>query len=144
MLKTMSTLGFILAAQFLTFGQQTPLSSTNSETKIGIIKKPLTVESIWKKNEFSSKRFPGFNGMKDGEHFTKIVVENDKMKLVKQSYLNPKQTEVLIADADLIYNGTSVQIQDYTFNQDESQVLIATNMESVYRRSYVADYFLFD
>lgn len=140
----MSTLGFILAAQFLTLGQQTPVSPTNSETKIGIIKKPLTVESIWKKNEFSSKRFPGFNGMKDGEHFTKIVVENDKMKLVKQSYINPKQTEVLISDADLMYNGTSVQIQDYTFNQDESQVLIATNMESVYRRSYVADYFLFD
>lgn len=144
MFKTISTIGFILASQFVAVGQQTTMKMVTSEVQAGIIKKPLTVESIWKKNEFASKRFPGFNGMNDGEHFSKIVVDKEKTQLVKQSYQNPKETEVLIADADLIYNGVSVQIQDYTFNTDETRVLIATNIESVYRRSFVADYFLFD
>ena len=35
-------------------------------------------------------------------------------------------------------------VDDYRFNKNENQILIATNRKSIFRHSYLADYYLFD
>ncbi len=110
-----------------------------------IIKQPITVESIWKTYEFSSKGFPGFNGMKDGEHFTKVNFEDNKFSITRHAFLNYSgKGEELVSEEDLLYKGVSVSVDNYEFNADETKVLIMTNTESVYRRSYTADFFILD
>lgn len=74
--------------------------------------------------------------MLDGEHFTAL----ESNKIVKYSYTNFE--EVL----GTIYDGATheIEIDDYFFNADETQVLIATNQQSIYRRSYTAEYYIVD
>lgn len=110
-----------------------------------IIKQPITVESIWKTYEFSSKGFPGFNGMKDGEHFTKVNFEDNHFSISKHAFLNYSgKGEVLVSDENLLYNGVSIPVEGYEFNADETKMLFTTSVESVYRRSYTAEYFIYD
>lgn len=121
------------------------LGTAFSQDAPKIMKQPITVESIWKTYEFSSKGFPGFNGMKDGEHFTKVNAEDNHFSITKHAFLNYSgKGEVLVSDKDLLYKGVSVSVEGYEFNADETKMLITTNVESVYRRSYTADFFIFD
>jgi dipeptidyl-peptidase-4 len=105
----------------------------------------LSVERIWKKFEFYAKGFPGFNGMKDGKHFTKLNQSERGNFITKHAYENYKgEGEVLVKEADLMPAGKRIVVDDYSFNADESMMLILTNQESIYRRSFVADYYVFD
>jgi dipeptidyl-peptidase-4 len=105
----------------------------------------LTVERIWKKFEFSAKGFPGFMGMQDGNHFSKIVQNQSGFQVVKIPYTNLNAVgEVIFSQTDLIYKGDTLEMDDYAFNSDESKILIFTNTESVYRRSYTSNFFIFD
>jgi dipeptidyl-peptidase 4 len=106
----------------------------------------LTVERIWKKYEFGSKGFPGFNGMKDGKHFTKLNINaNGFESISKHSYENYKgQGEILVSASDLVLNGQKIAVDDYAFNADESMMLILSNQQSIYRRSFLANYYIFD
>lgn len=140
MFKKINFLSFILFVALTNFVHSQPIEQINK-----IIKQPLTVESIWKNYEFSSKGFPGFNGMNDGEHFTKMNFEQGKFSITKHSFQNYKgEGEVLVSEKDLLYKGVSIQVDDYSFNADETKLLITTNAESVYRRSYIADFFVLD
>jgi len=140
MFKKINFLSSILFVIISNFVHSQPIEQINK-----IIKQPLTVESIWKNYEFSSKGFPGFNGMNDGEHFTKINFEQGKFSITKHAFQNYSgEGEVLVAEKELLYKGVSIQVDDYSFNADETKLLITTNTESVYRRSYIADFYILD
>jgi dipeptidyl-peptidase-4 len=140
MFKNINFLSLILFVIISNFVHSQPIEEINK-----IIKQPLTVESIWKNYEFSSKGFPGFNGMNDGEHFTKINFEQGKFSITKHAFQNYSgEGEILVAEKDLLYKGVSIQVDDYSFNADETKLLITTNTESVYRRSYIADFYILD
>lgn len=110
-----------------------------------IKKQPITVESIWKKYEFQSKGFPGFNGMKDGEHFTRANYNEKGFSITKHKFSDYSgQGEVILDGSKLLYKGVAVNVGDYSFNADETKMLIMTNAASVYRRSYTADFFIYD
>lgn len=120
-------------------------SNISAQEKPLIKKQPITVESIWKTYEFSSKGFPGFNGMNDGQHFTKVNGGNGSFSITKHAFSNYSgQGEILLTEKDLNYKGELIAMEDYSFNQDETKMLFTTNVVSVYRRSYVADYFIYD
>jgi len=74
--------------------------------------------------------------MNDGEHFTLLEKGN---QIVKYSY----KTGVVV---EILFNsfGDNIKIKDYEFSSDESKIIIATNAEYVYRRSYKADYYIYD
>src|SRR5690606_21599112 len=100
---------------------------------------------IWKKYEFVSKGFPGFNGMKDGKHFTKLNSNTSGFSITKHAYENYKgEGEILVSEKDLVFNNLRISVDDYAFNADETMMLILSNQQSVYRRSYLANYFVFD
>jgi dipeptidyl-peptidase-4 len=140
MFKKIKFLSFILFLTLSNLAKSQPIEEIQK-----IIKQPLTVESIWKNYEFSSKGFPGFNGMNDGEHFTKMNFDQGKFSITKHAFLNYSgEGEVLVSEKDLLYKGVSIQVDDYSFNADETKLLITTNAQSVYRRSYIADFYVLD
>ena len=105
----------------------------------------ITVEKIWKTYEFRSSGVDGFASMNDGLHYTKVEAKDGRQAVVK--YLITEENgkgEVLFESKDLVLNGVSIQFDDYFFNNDETKVLLTTNTESIYRRSYTAVYYLFD
>lgn len=107
--------------------------------------KDLSVEAIWKTYDFYQKSFPGFNSTPDGEHFTKITQNETEFTLSKHPFTDHKGSgEVLLKREDLLYKGTFIGMDEFQFNKDESKILITTNMESIYRRSYFADFYIFD
>ncbi|MDD2983006.1 MAG: S9 family peptidase [Crocinitomicaceae bacterium] len=131
--------GFSLLFIQAAFAQNVPAKPS------GIVKAPITVESIWKNYEFSSRGFAGFKGMKDGEHFTKVNQTKTSFSITKQKYMQHDGVgEVLLTNSDLMFEGRKISIDDYDFNQQEDKILITSEMQSVYRRSYVANFFIFD
>lgn len=102
----------------------------------------LTVERIWKNYEFSPKRISGFKSMNDGEHYTNVKDGNSIYKFSLND-LNDKGT-VVLDGSKLFIDGKKLAFDDYEFNSDETKILLLTNVESIYRRSYQAVYFLYD
>lgn len=110
-----------------------------------IIKRPLTVESIWKNREFPVEGFPGFNGMKDGEHFSRFNMSENGFSITKHAYNNyAGEGEIILTDKDLVLKNETLEINDYAFNADETKLLLTTKAEAVYRRSYTATFYIYD
>ena len=75
--------------------------------------------------------------MKDGRNYTAL----EGNRIVKFDITNGEEVEVLI-------NGNATQpqleIDDYDFSSDEQKMLIMTERGSVYRRSFVAKYYIYN
>ncbi|TNE54121.1 MAG: S9 family peptidase [Bacteroidetes bacterium] len=108
--------------------------------------KEVSVEDIWKKYLFYAKSFPGFRSMNDGEHFTRINRNGNHFSITKHAFKSNQDDagETLVGASDLQYKSTRIEVDEYSFNKDESKMLIQTNTKSIYRHSYSADYFVLD
>ncbi|MDG1334389.1 MAG: DPP IV N-terminal domain-containing protein [Crocinitomicaceae bacterium] len=97
----------------------------------------ITVQDIWKKYSFFGSSVEGFRSMQDGNYFSKI----SKGGITKYSFADPEGSgEVLIPGSAL----SSIRMDDYEFNSDETKALITTSTRSIYRRSYSAVYYLYN
>jgi len=97
---------------------------------------PITVEDIYQ-GVFSEKTVDAIRWMKDGRYYTAL----DDNKIVKFDITTGKEIEVIV---DGNSTEPNLSIDDYDFSADESKLLIMTEKQSIYRRSFVANYFLFD
>lgn len=100
-------------------------------------KKQLSNQLIWSSREFSPEYVYSVASMNDGEHFS--VLEDNK--IVKYNYKNFSKAVATILDGNEF---TGISIDDYSFNADESKVLLATKVEAIYRRSFTAEYYVVD
>lgn len=99
--------------------------------------KELTNQKIWSSGEFSSDHVSAVRSMNDGEHFS--ALEGDK--IVKYSYRDFEKPVGTIYQSSL---PEGYRMSTYFFNADETQLLVATNMRGIYRRSFTAEYFVVD
>ena len=97
----------------------------------------LSNELIWSSREFSPDYVYSVRSMNDGEHFS--ALEDNKIQ--KYKYTDFGEVVATIMDGSIL--GTET-IDDYFFNADETKVLLATKMESIYRRSFTAKYYVVD
>jgi dipeptidyl-peptidase-4 len=103
--------------------------------------KELSNKLIWASRTFSPEYVYSVNSMNDGEHFT--ALEDNKIE--KYSYKSfGESIETILDGASLSFNNEPLSIDDYSFNGDETMVLLATNVTSIYRRSFTANYFIVD
>jgi dipeptidyl-peptidase 4 len=110
-------------------------------SNVSIAQKPITVESIWKDYEFNTKSVPGFNFLNDGRHYTRL-----EDNVIKKYDITSGGWVADIFNAQSITGqlGFEGEIDDYHFNADESMILIESESESIYRRSYLAKYHIYD
>jgi len=109
-----------------------------------LLSQEITIEKIWKNYEFSSARVEGFRTMKDGVHYSKIERKGANQRIVKNHIENPNEQTILIAEEQAKFAGKPLQIDDYEFNSNENMLLITTETEPIYRRSYKAIHYIFD
>jgi dipeptidyl-peptidase 4 len=108
-------------------------------------RKDISLEDIWQKGTFRPEYFEGFNWMKDDHYFTRLDYTNgDIPELIKYDVINAEPVETLLKNSDLIYNGTPIAIEDYSFSPDEKKILISENIEHIYRRSKKGIYYVYD
>ena len=107
-------------------------------SQVAISQKEITVESIWQDFEFFPNRVPGFNFLQDGRHFTRL--EDNTIK--KYDIISGSWVEDIFNAGSL--DGEDIEIDGYHFNHDESAILIEANSESIYRRSYLANFYVYD
>ncbi|MCZ6521289.1 MAG: S9 family peptidase, partial [Bacteroidetes bacterium] len=99
--------------------------------------KRITVSDIYVDFRFIPKTVKGVNWMNDGRYYT--AIENND--LVKYDVTIGERVETLIRGAEL---DPSINFSAYSFSSDEKKILFQTNRESIYRRSFKADYFVYD
>ncbi len=98
--------------------------------------KKITIDDLWKKWTFWSSSVYGVQSMNDGIHYT----TNDRSgNIVKYAYQTGNVTDTIFKAANF-----KIRISDYNFNADETKILLETNSESIYRRSYTADYYVYN
>lgn len=103
----------------------------------GYAQKQITVEDFTTKNTFPQKTVRGINWMKDGKFYS--TLENNKV--VKYNITTGKPVETLVDGSTL---NPKIDIQDYSFSADEKKLLLTTDFQSIYRRSFTANYFIYD
>ncbi len=103
--------------------------------------KGITLEDIWSNYEYYARSVPGFNFLKDGKHYTRL--EENK---IQQYDFTTGSLITTIFDPAAVGRGSelSEEVDGYTFSEDESKILIRTSTESIYRRSFVANYYVYD
>lgn len=105
---------------------------------------PLTVEAI-RGGEYRGKSVPVFRSTADGKHYTAIA--DGGRSIVKYQYSTGKAVDTLLClDNVRPEEGLDVsklRIYNYELSQDEERLLVWSDPEFVYRRSYKADYYYF-
>lgn len=101
----------------------------------------ITLEKIWKDYAYYPDNVPGFNFLQDGKHYTK----SEDNKINKYDFTTGDFVETLFDAASFNEKeGFDGNVASYSFNADESMIMIKSESESIYRHSTRAKFFVFD
>ena len=103
--------------------------------------KEITLDDVWKSYVFYPKSVEGFNPLKNGIHFSNFDNENTQINAYSYETGNKVKT---ILDLSNFKSKKIAAIDEYVFSDDESKILLITNKTEIYRRSFLADYYVFD
>lgn len=97
----------------------------------------LTLEDIYQRRVFQEKSVSGINWSKNGQFYTSLEANG----VVKYDITTGKAVETLVDFSQL---SPKIEVDDYSFSADEKMLLFTTNTEAIYRRSFRADYYVYD
>lgn len=83
----------------------------------------------------------GIKPMLDGQYYTQI--SPDRKRIVKYSFKTGKQVEAIF-DVEKARDCTLKYFDDYIMSPDEKLILIQTKTRSIYRRSFTAEYYIYN
>ncbi len=102
-------------------------------------RKKVSLEDVFKSGTFNQKSVDGIKWMKDGQYYSSLDRTGSDPKIVKINVETGEEEGVLIDGARI-----GVDFSTYAFNSEESKALIASEVESIYRRSSKAVFHLVD
>jgi len=103
------------------------------------------MDMIWRSSQFFASGVTGIESMRDGKHYTTLAETDAAQYLIKYRYSDGQEVDTLLRTSELPkVNGTSMTFSSYSFNADETKLLLATEEESIYRHSSKAHYYAFD
>ena len=119
-------------------------SSNSTKTKVSSLREDgklatITLEDIWKFGTFRTQRLGGFHSAKKGDFY--YVINNRGQELDKYSYATLNKVETLVDATNL--NGIN-SLYNYTFNEDETKLIIGTEVAQIYRHSSKAIFYVYD
>ncbi len=104
--------------------------------------KKITLEDIWG-GSFSTEGLEVLRSMEDGQHYTILNIDREAQVSSIEKYEYKTQEKV----ATLLKSDAAKGIPfftSYSFSADESRVLLATEVEPIFRRSRLGIYFVYD
>ncbi|MBO4503984.1 MAG: S9 family peptidase [Bacteroidales bacterium] len=119
---------FLMAVVVLTFGQD----------------KKITIERIWDDYYFYPRGVAGYTAMPKSDYYT--VVKRGGIELY--SFATGDKIDLLVSNEELeSLSGGAVnmgKVSSYMFTSDESKIVFAIDEESIWRRSTLAYYYVYD
>ena len=100
--------------------------------------KNITIEDIFRDRVFAQKTISGLRSMNDGEHYTQVK----NGTLSKYKFSTGEFAETIVLLNSLPFGGNLPE--NYEFSDDETKILFTVNSKYIYRRSFTADYFVYD
>ncbi|TAI48042.1 S9 family peptidase [Flagellimonas allohymeniacidonis] len=102
--------------------------------------KKITLENIWN-GTFRTEGMEVLRSMKNGKQYTVLNFNRSprNSSLDKYDYTTLEKVETLVASSSQIPYFTS-----YTFSDDESKIILATEVEPIFRRSRLGIYYVYD
>ena len=79
--------------------------------------------------------------MLDGEHYTQMSA--DGKKIIQYSFKTGKETGTIF-DVNTARDCSIKSFDDYIMSPDEKLILIQTETKPIYRRSFTANYYIFN
>ena len=124
---------YLLVSLFLVLGT---ISASAQE------KKNFELEDLYQRGTFYAKSIRGMNSMKDGKSYASF----EKGQLNIYDYKSGKLVNTLFGITDLVLDGEDLPIglQNYELSANEDKMLCLTDMESIYRHSFHANYYVYD
>ena len=104
--------------------------------------KEITLEDIWS-GSFRTESMDVLHSMANGQEYS--VLNFDRTKRITTIDIYDYKT---LQKVKTLVNSGDIQelnyFSDYTFSNDETKVLLATNEESIFRRSSLGNYYVYD
>lgn len=91
------------------------------------------------KGSFHAKRQMSVTPLPDGEHYACLA----NGRILQYGYRNGKQTAVLFDPSNTV-NEKIQGAEGFIMSPDGQQILIATNIQRIYRRSYTANWYIYN
>ena len=109
-------------------------------TTITAQEKKITLDEIWG-GEFRTQGMDVLRSMKDGKHYTVLNYnQNPKgVSIDKYDYATQEKVETILASSNEVPIFSS-----YEFSDDESKIILATQVEPIFRRSRLGVYHVYD
>lgn len=104
-------------------------------------KKQLDNQTIWASRTFVGESIGDIRSMNDGIHYTKLDRVEKQLELNQYQYKDGSRVKTLIPAGVL---PDDKRISGYQFSSNEQKVLLETDVEPVYRHSYLANFYVYD
>ena len=115
-------------------------NTSNTSTNATSNKKEITLEEIWD-GTFSPERMNALNSM-NGDFYSLLNNDKDGITTVdKYSYATLEKVETIVSSVDL--NDLS-SFSSYSFNNDETKIILGTDFKKIFRRSYSGTFYAYD
>ena len=127
----------------MTFSKYFAFSCLLVTTLITAQNKEITLDNIWNDGTFRTESLDALHSMNSGQEYSVLNFDraNGSTTIDIYDYKTLEKVKTLVNSSSL---EAIKYFTDYTFSDDESQVLLATNQESIFRRSTLANYFVFN
>lgn len=101
----------------------------------------VSLEDIWVTYKFYPNSIDDIRSMKNGESYT-INVNGES--IVQYSFKTGKEIKKLLSLNELKTDNKPIRIEDYSFSDDETKILIASDKKPIYRHSSLNKYYVYD
>ena len=106
-------------------------------------KKQITLKDIWIDYAFYPKGMTNLSALKNTNQYTVLNYDYTNLNYTIDLYnFSTLEKEKTLFDTKKFPQ--IKRINSYTFNKQEDKILIATNKEPIFRRSFSADFYVFD
>lgn len=110
-------------------------------------KRLTSLDDIFRNQTFEVNTVHGINWMQNGEYYTSLVSDQNTniSNIVMFDISSGNAVKTLVSGEELIPEGQNqpIHFTAYSLNAEENQVLLATEVESIYRRSSKARFYVY-
>lgn len=103
--------------------------------QIALAQSQITLEDIYVKGAFSEESLASLNWMNDGQFYSAL----EQNSIIRYDVTDSSVDSILVDGSKL-----GINIVDYSFSSDEKVVLLMTDRKAIYRRSFKAEYHVYD
>ena len=97
-------------------------------------------EDIFLKNKFKQDWVYGLNSMNDGIHYTTMEYSGDTTSIEKYSYESGQKVSTILGSNEI----QNIKFNSYTFNNEETLLILETESTSLYRYSKEGIYYIYN